>query len=136
MPRPSEVKAAVETLRTLAAAADDQRTKTRIQAAERVIRGFARQVDHEKRRAVAEVKALRGELQDELIAREAFAARVSERQRAAFELPDALTGSLSALDGAVSGSALIEVALRSLDMHALKNIGETPELVADMSARP
>ena len=76
------------------------------------------------------------ELQEELIAREANAARVAEKQRAAFDTSSALPGALHGLDRAAASAAFIDVALRALDVHAQKNIGETEILVADVSERP
>ena len=71
MPRNSEVRAAVETLRAAGAASTDAQLKSRLKTTERLFLALVRQVDYEKRRGAAEVKALRSELHDELIAREA-----------------------------------------------------------------
>ena len=68
--------------------------------------------------------------------REANAARICERQRSQFELPAALPNALRAFDRAYASTALIEVAVRNLDFHAMKNVGETDALVADVSVRP
>lgn len=135
MPRNSEVRAAVDTLRAAGAASTDAKLKSRLKTTERLFLALVRQVDYEKRRGAAEVKALRSELHDELIAREAAAARIAERQRAAFDATTALPESVKALESAVAGSALVETAVRALDLYALKNIGETAELVADVGAR-
>ena len=132
---PPNLQSTLDTPRTLASESADPNAKTRFRAVERGVLSLARKLDHEKKRSAVEVRALRAELQDELIAREATAARNSERQRAAFELPSALPNALQAIDKAAVSTALIEVAVRSLDTHALKNIGETEALVADVNAR-
>lgn len=132
---PPDLQNTLETLRALASESADPKAKSRFRTVERGVLRLARKLDHEKKRSAVEVRALRAELQDELISREATAARSSERQRAAFELPSALPNALQAIDKASISTALIEVAVRSLDTHALKNIGETDALVADVSAR-
>ena len=132
---PPDLQNTLETLRALASESADPKAKSRFRTVERGVLRLARKLDHEKKRGAVEVRALRAELQDELISREATAARNSERQRAAFELPSALPNALQAIDKASVSTALIEVAVRSLDTHALKNIGETDALVADVSTR-
>ena len=132
---PRDLHSTLETLRRLGGEASDEATKSQLRSVERMVLKLARQLDHEKRRGAVQVQALRSELQDELIAREANAARIAERQRSAFELPTALPNALHGYDRAYASTALIEVAVRSLDFHAVKNIGETETLVADVSAR-
>ncbi len=133
---PRDVNWGLETLRGLAAQSTDETTKSRLHSVERLLLKLARQLEHEKRRGTVEVQALRAELQEELIAREANAARICERQRSQFELPAALPNALRAFDRAYASTALIEVAVRNLDFHAMKHVGETDALVADVSVRP
>ena len=85
-----------------------------------------------------ELRALKAELQDELISREATAARIAEKQRIALTTPSewVLPNALQARDRATTSTSLIEVAVRNLDFHAMKNVGETDALVADVSVRP
>tara|TARA_B100002052_G_C15296979_1_gene339314 strand:+ start:64 stop:468 length:405 start_codon:yes stop_codon:yes gene_type:complete len=133
---PRDLHTVLEGLRAVHAEAGDALTKTRLRATEKLLLSLSRQLDFEKRRGAAELQALRAELQEELIAREANAARVAEKQRAAFDTSSALPGALHGLDRAAASAAFIDVALRALDVHAQKNIGETDILVGDVSERP
>jgi hypothetical protein len=135
---PRSTKGVLEDVRALQAAATDSPTKARLKGIERYIVSQSRKVEHERRRGKVELRALQAELQDELISREATAARIAEKQRIALTTPSewVLPNALQARDRATTSTSLIEVAVRSLDFHSLKNIGETTAVVADVQAHP
>lgn len=135
---PRGAKAALEDLRALQGAATDAATKKRLKAVEGCILSLTRKLAMERQRGKVELRALKAELQDELISREATAARIAEKQRVAWTTPSewVLPNALHARDRATTSTSLIEVAVRSLDFHSLKNIGETTTVVADVQARP
>lgn len=74
---------------------------------------LARQLDDERARHELELKTIRREIHDELIDREANAARIIDRQRALFER-SGLDGQLSAHERAIASANFVESAIAAL----------------------
>lgn len=91
-----------------------------------------RELVHAKHRSRAEVDLLRSELHDELVDREANAARVNDRQRFLFERQCALDGQLHAHDRAAASAAYLEGALVALDVNT-QTAGHGCEVLYDAS---
>ena len=129
------LRSSLADLRALIEAVNDEEVSKQLKNVERHLLSLARKLDFERNRRNVDLQVLRGELREELIAREANVARISEKQRAHFEHPDAAPGMLSIAERASVASSCVEAAIRSMDIHALKPVGETNELVSESVLR-
>ena len=90
----------------------EERLKT-LERVEAGARALAQQLDDERTRHELELKTIRREVHDELIDREANAARIIDRQRTLFER-SGLDGQLSAHERAIASANFVESAIAAL----------------------
>ena len=130
------LRSSLADLRALIEAVNDEEVCKQLKSVERHLLSLARKLDFERNRRNVDLQVLRGELREELISREANVARISEKQRAHFEHPEhSAPGMQSIAERASVSSSCVEAAIRSMDIHAVKQVGETNELVSESTRR-
>jgi len=99
---------------------DPTTVRDQFQTLHTILLSLQRQAHYANARATAERDALQSEVHNELVDREANAARVADRQRFLFERTTALPGQANAYERAAQSAAFVEAAIVSLCPHTMQ----------------